>query len=105
MEYSRMTAKELEEFRSIRKEAGQHIDPATAEVDCEYGLPADPYGINPNLSGEYQQVGRVYFARSPGSDIWVCFRDLPEATREALWETLEQRLLEASKNLVVLAGF
>jgi hypothetical protein len=31
-------------------------------------------------------IGRVYFARSPDSDIWVCFYDLPDATRKALRE-------------------
>jgi hypothetical protein len=83
---SRMTDQELKEFRSIREEAGQHIDPATAEVDWEYGQPADPYRINPDLPEECRQVGRLYFARAPGSDIWVSFYDLPEATLTALWE-------------------
>jgi hypothetical protein len=41
---------------------------------------------------ECQQVGREYFARSPGSDIWVWFGDLPEATRTALWERHKQKL-------------
>ena len=35
---------------------------------------------------ELQQVGRQYFARSPRSDIWVEFGDLPLVTRDALWE-------------------
>jgi hypothetical protein len=29
--------------------------------------------------------GRKYFARSPGSDIWVWFGDLPDAVRTALY--------------------
>jgi hypothetical protein len=33
-----------------------------------------------------QQVGREYFARRPGSDIWVWFGDLPSATAKALWK-------------------
>ena len=28
----------------------------------------------------------IYPARSPGSDVWVWFDDLPEKVREALWE-------------------
>ena len=47
---------------AIRKEAGRKIDPETAEV----------------LLG--------FFARSPGSDVWVWFGDLSDATRDALWE-------------------
>ena len=61
------------------------------------------------------QVGRLYFARSPGSDVWVCFYDLPKAVcyrlrervragdiyrdpsalaREAEWSRLVNELLE-----------
>ena len=81
-----MSDQELKKYRSIRKEAGRHIDPATAEVDWIYRQTMDPYGIDPDLPEEYQQIGREYFARSPGSDIWVWFGDLPQATRIALWE-------------------
>ena len=62
------------------------MDPETAEVYWEYGYTFDPYGVYPDLPEECQQVGREYFARSPGSDIWVHFGDLPNTTREALWE-------------------
>jgi hypothetical protein len=79
-------------FLSSRKDAGKHIDPATAEVFWSYEQTMDPYGIDPDLPEELQQVGREYFARSPGSDIWVCFRDLPEATRTALWEKHKHEL-------------
>jgi hypothetical protein len=82
----KMTEQELKEFRSVREEAGLKIDPATAEVDWEFAEVADPYGIRPDLPKEYQQVGRVYFARSSKDEIWVWFGDLPEATRDALWE-------------------
>src|SRR5436853_1881638 len=73
-----------EEWLAIRKEAGTRIDPETAEVDWNFAQTLDPYGIIAELPEEYQQVGRAYFARSPGSDIWVHFDDLPDATREAL---------------------
>jgi hypothetical protein len=49
----------------------------------------DPYGIDPDLPEEYQQVGRAYFARAPGSGTWVWFGDLPQATSDALWEKHE----------------
>jgi hypothetical protein len=82
----------VERWREIRKEAGLKIDPETAEVDWTYALTLDPYGVLPELPKEYQQVGREYFARSPGSDIWVAFCDLPEGTRKALWQKYKSRL-------------
>ena len=84
--------RDLEEWRAIRREAGLKIDPETAEVHRTYAQILDPYGMCPELPEEYDQVGRVYFARSPGSDIWVCFSDLPEAIRDALWEKHKRKL-------------
>jgi hypothetical protein len=86
---------ELEEWLAIRKAEGLKIDPDTAEVDWEYGQILDPYRVHPDLPEECQQIGRVYFARSPGSDIWVCFYDLPKKTCDALWECLESKLAAA----------
>jgi hypothetical protein len=82
----------IEEFLAIRKGAGLKIDPETAEVWWEYAHVLDPYGIHPNLPNEARCVGRAYFARSPDSEIWVEFGDLPEATRDALWEKHKRRL-------------
>ena len=84
---------ELKEYLSIRKEAGRHIDPATAEVFWTYAQTLDPYGINPDLPEECQQIGREYFARSPGSEIWVWFGDLPGAVADRLREMHRSRLL------------
>ena len=53
-----------------------------------YAQTLDPYGIFTEPPDECVQVGREYFARSPGSDIWVQFGDLPEATRDLLWERI-----------------
>jgi hypothetical protein len=75
----------VEQWLAIRKEAARQIDPETAEVHWWYVQTMDPYGVDPDLPEEYQQIGRGYFARSPGSDVWVSFYDLPEATVEALW--------------------
>ena len=69
----------------IRKDAGLKIHPETAEVCWEWARTLDPYGVH-SLIPEEDQVGREYFARSPGSDIWVSFHDLPEATRCAIRE-------------------
>ena len=77
---------DVKQWLAIRKEAGLTIDPETAEVMWIYAQTLDPYGVHADLPEECQQVGREYFARSPGSDIWVCFGDLPKATREALWK-------------------
>jgi hypothetical protein len=79
---------DVEQWLAIREEAGLKIDPETAEVYWTYAQTADPYGIYPDLPDEWEQIGREYFARSPGS-IWVHFDDLPEATANALWERLK----------------
>ena len=76
----------LEAWLAIRKEAGLNIDPETAEVMWEHGYTIDPYGVYSDLSEEEKQIGRNYFARSPGSDVRVSFHDLPEATLKALRE-------------------
>jgi hypothetical protein len=59
---------EVKEWLAIRKEAGRKIDPETAEVDWKYAQTLDPYGVYPELPEECDQVGREYFARSPGSE-------------------------------------
>jgi hypothetical protein len=79
----------IEEFLAIRKEAGLKIDPETAKVNWGYAYVVDPYGIYPDLTDEEKCIGRAYFARSPDGQVWVEFRDLPKATRDALWQKLE----------------
>jgi hypothetical protein len=74
---------EQDEFLSIRKEAGLKIDPATAEVTWRHAQVVDPYGIR-DLSPEECCIGRVLFARAPGSDVWVSEDELPSATVDAL---------------------
>jgi len=79
-------------FQALLKIAVQQIDPATAEVMWEYGQTLDPYGVWENMPEEYQQIGREYFARAPGTDVWVNFGDLPEATRDTLWNKHSSKL-------------
>jgi hypothetical protein len=67
-----------------RKREALLIDPATEEVDWSFGQTLDPYGMIPDLPEKLQQVGREYFARRPGSDIWVHFGDLPDDVRRKL---------------------
>ena len=80
-----------EEFLAIRKAAGLKIDARIAEVTWCYAQTLDPYGIC-ELPEECRQVGREYFARAPGSDIWVWLGDLPQETSEALWEAHKREL-------------
>lgn len=81
-----------EQWLQIRKDEAMRIDPETAEVDWSYGETFDPYGIGLELSDEERQVGREYFARNRGSDIWVWFGDLPKKTRDMLWDMHSSKL-------------
>ena len=64
-----------EQWLAVRKEEGVKLDPETAEVFGEHGQVCDPYGVR-ELPPEYDCIGRNYFARSPGSNVWVSFHDL-----------------------------
>jgi hypothetical protein len=84
---------EDEQWLAIRKEAGLKIDPETAEVDWKYRQTLDPYGIRDEweLPEEFHQWGREFFARSPGSDVWVHFSHLPDGVEEKLWTKLSSQ--------------
>ena len=94
----------VEQWLAIRKEAGLKIDPETAEVMWTYALTLDPYGVYPDLPEECQQVGREYFARSPGRDIWVCFHDLPKTVRGDLWKRHSSKLAFPAGLEAILEG-
>ena len=87
-----MDEQKVEDFLAVRKEAAKHIDPETAEVSWSYGQIMDPYGVDPDLPDELRCVGRVYFARSPKSELSVCFDDLPEEISSALWKRHRRNL-------------
>ena len=75
----------IHEFRERRKQEGLKIDPETAVVCMWYSEAIDPYGIDPLLPRELKDYYvKTWFVRSPGSDIWVEFGDLPDATERAL---------------------
>ena len=76
-----------EQWLAVRKEAGLKIDPEKAEVFWEHGLVGDPYGVY-GLTYEEDCIGRNYFARSLGTNVWVEFGDLPDAVRDRLWARL-----------------
>lgn len=88
---SEKTAEELtvEQWLTIRAAEGKRIDPETAEVTFCMGRIMDPYGMDPDFPDECCQVGRLYFARNPDSEIRVCFYDAPEDKRDRLWARLE----------------
>jgi hypothetical protein len=97
---------EIERWLAIRKEEALKIDPETAEVDWSYAQTLDPYGVLDEweLPEEFHQVGREYFARAPGSDIWVEFGDLPPEAQEKLWNR-HRRKLAFPAGLEGLPGF
>jgi hypothetical protein len=82
---------EISNYLADRKREAVRIDPQTAEVTWWYAETLDPYGVD-NLPLELQQVGREYFGRQPGSEIWVWFGDLPDDTCEKLWERHKHEL-------------
>src|SRR5262249_22725173 len=67
-----------------RVDVGRRIDPATAHVFLVNAQTLDPYGDDPDLPEEMEQIGRVYFAVDPNEGVAVAFYDLPDGTREAL---------------------
>jgi hypothetical protein len=77
---------------AARKREALKMDLETAEVTWCYTETMDPYGVDRNLPEECQQVGRAYFARSPESDIWVWFGDLPKETKEGLLRNFGKKL-------------
>ncbi len=74
----------VEQWLQVRKEAGLKIDPGTAEVVMDYRCHLDPYGVYPDIPEEYRYIGKEYFVRSPGSDIWVAGYHLPDG----IWEKI-----------------
>ena len=81
-----------DQWLALRKEAAAKVDPKNAEVWWDYRQTLDPYGVAESLPEELRQIGREYFARTPGTDIWVWFGDLPEEVRSALWRKHKRSL-------------
>ena len=62
------------------------IDPATAEICRVYGNTCDPYDIAWNDPDQEDWPGGNYFARAPGSDVWVSFSDFSKSASAELWD-------------------
>jgi hypothetical protein len=85
-EHELQVSMRLKSFKALMQVIGQQIDPETAEVEWTYIQLLDPYSVFPQkVVDQHWCIGRGYFARAPGSDFWVEFGDLPDATVEALW--------------------
>jgi hypothetical protein len=67
-----------------RRAAGLLIDPSTAEIFWNWANFFDVYGDGLPLLPQESSINREYFARAPGSNIWVFFGDLPDATVDAI---------------------
>jgi hypothetical protein len=76
---------EVQLFLAGREREGALIDPESAEVCWQYGSTLDPYCVY-DLPAQFTQIGREYYARRPGSDIWVSYIDLPPETLRRLRE-------------------
>jgi hypothetical protein len=75
---------EIKEWLETRRLEGQKIDPETAEVIFLCTPVLDPYELSAIVRERYGCVGRSWFARARGSEIWVWFGDLPQQTKERL---------------------
>jgi hypothetical protein len=63
------------------------IDPESCEVTWSYEQVLDPYGVRGvDPESECYNVGREYFARAAGSDVWISFVGLPDCVRDAIWD-------------------
>jgi hypothetical protein len=89
-------APEAQEWLASRKEMGRHIDPEAVDVTWQFGSVLDPYGVCKLLPDKLQLIGREYFARSLEKEDWVSFDDLPNRTRDRLWQRIRAGHFDAS---------
>jgi hypothetical protein len=92
-----MTKEELHQWVASREKAGHAIDIETCELGRWHACDLDPYGINPELPEELQQIGTNRFVRNPRSRGWVCENDLPPDKAMALYRRTERESLQRRK--------
>jgi hypothetical protein len=100
-------ARKAEQFARLarpeeREAIGVRLDPATAHVFFLYSQTLDPYGDDPDLPEEMQQIGREYFACDPVDGIAVHFSDLPARTQRSLAEKRHTAYVEGWKRILEL---
>jgi len=91
-----------EEWLAICRAEAKLIDPATAVICCQRGDRLDPYGLYPDT--DYWILGEIFFARRPGSEIWVAFDDLPTDVLKALRKRAENELPTRFNSLAEFAA-
>lgn len=74
----------VKEWLEIRTEAALKIDPETALILRSHICPSNPYGTYSKIPEHCEEIGADYYARSPGSDVWVYSGDLPKEVARAL---------------------
>jgi hypothetical protein len=74
----------VKDWLASRKAAALKIDPATALISHAYVYPANPYGVYSEIPDHAKEVTDDYYARAPGSKIWVYRGDLAKDTAHAL---------------------
>lgn len=79
----RLTEEGLQQYKLYRNEA-RLIDPETAEIKSENVRYEDPYRLFLDFPKD-EILTWQYFARAPGSDVWVAWQDLPQEVEFALW--------------------
>ena len=90
---------DLEAWLAIRKLEGQRIDPANVEVFWYWTQVDDPYGVYGETPEEESCVGRTYFFRNIGSEIWVASTDIPKEKMEILWARIKNSDLTENDDL------
>jgi hypothetical protein len=101
----------IETKLTVAREEAYRIDPEIAEMGWDYRYISDPYAVldeRPDarvipdmdeirdmdeIPVEAKCLGREWFARSPKSEIWVWFGDLPGAVAEALMQRHARQML------------
>ncbi len=76
MENERTVTVSANTWMRLRKEVGAHMIPQPPSLSGSTDKLLTLTGRS-RFARQYRQIGRVYFARSPGSDVWVSFYDLP----------------------------
>jgi hypothetical protein len=77
---------EITAWLQIRADEAKRIDPETAEFTWWYAQTADPYGVYDDTPAQESVVGREYFVRNKGSDIWVLLAHVPLSVQDAIWK-------------------
>jgi len=74
----------VKEWLEMRTEAALKIDPETALILRSHVCPSSPYGTYSKIPEHCEEIFDDYYARSPGSDVWVYAGDLPKEVARAL---------------------